>query len=85
MLSYVRQVVICESVRETIKRALAHSDDMDVRLKASQIPTTDGILRAVSLSQNVNTEEGLKDFLIEHALGSLRLTASQREDLELNG
>ena len=85
MLSYLRQVAICESVQETIKRALAQSNDMGVRLKANQIPTTDGILRTVSLSPQVNTEEKLKDFLMEHTLGSLRLTASQREQLDLNG
>ena len=38
--SYVRQVAICESVRETIKRALAQSDDVIVRLK----PTTSPLL-----------------------------------------
>lgn len=86
MLSYLRQVAICESVQETIKRALARSDDMGVRLKVNQIPTTDGILRAVSLSPGVNTdEERLKDFLMERALGGLHLTASQREHLDLNG
>ncbi len=84
MLNYVRQVAICESVQKTIRRALAESDDLSLRMKTSQIPTTDGILRTVSLTPGVDTEEKLKVFMMEHALGSLRLTPSQREHLDLN-
>jgi hypothetical protein len=84
MVSYVRQVAVCESVREMMKRALGQSDDVDVRLKTNSVPTTDGILRAVSLSPGVDTEEKLKDLIIEHVFDSLRLTAIQREHLNLN-
>jgi hypothetical protein len=84
VLSYVRQVAVCESVRETIKQGLAQSDELGVRLKANHIPTTDGILRMVSLSPGIDTEERLKDLIIEHVLDSLRLTAIQREHLNLN-
>jgi hypothetical protein len=84
MITYVRQVAICESVRERIKQALAQSGDVDVTLKVYGIPTTDSILRAVSLSPTINTEETLRAFIIEHILGSLRLTAIQREHLSLN-
>jgi hypothetical protein len=84
MIDYVRQVAICESVRETIKRALAQSTDMGMRQKINDIPATDGILRVVSLHPNINTEETLLDFITEHILSSLRLTAAQREQLNLN-
>ena len=84
MFSYVRQVAICESVRETIKRAFAQSDDVNVRLKANNITTTESVLRAVSLLPSLDTEEKLKDFIIEHILSSLRLTPIQREHLGLN-
>lgn len=84
MFSYVKQVAICETVRETIKRAFAQSDDLNVRLKANNITTTESVLRAVSLLPSLDTEEKLKDFMIEHILSSLRLTAIQREHLNLN-
>lgn len=84
MFSYVRQVAICESVRETIKRAFAQSDDVNVRLKANNITTTESVLRAVSLLPSLDTEEKLKDFISEHILSNLRLTAIQREHLGLN-
>jgi hypothetical protein len=84
VFSYVKQVAICESVRETIKRAFAQSDDVNVRLKANNITTTESVLRAVSLLPSLDTEEKLKDFIIEHLLSSLRLTVIQREHLGLN-
>ena len=84
MFSYVKQVAICESVRETIKRAFAQSDDVNVRLKANNITTTESVLRAVSLLPSLDTEDKLKDFIIEHILSSLRLTPIQREHLGLN-
>ena len=84
MLSYLRQVAICESVRETIKRALARNDDVGVRLAANNIGTTESVLRAVSLLPGLDTEEKLKDFIIEQMLSSLRLTADQRERLNLS-
>jgi len=84
MLSYLRQVAICESVRGIIKKAFAQSDDVNVRLKANNITTTESVLRAVSLLPSLDTEEKMKDFIIEHILSSLRLTAIQREQLSLN-
>ena len=84
MFSYFAQVAICESVRETIKRALVRSDDVEVRLKANFIADTDSILRVVSLSPGVDTEERLKDFIMKAILAGLRLTAIQREHLSLN-
>jgi hypothetical protein len=83
MISYLRQVAICDSVREVIKRTLAQSDDMEVRLAANKIATTESVLRAVSLLPSLDTEERLKDFITEHMLSSLRLTGMQRERLNL--
>jgi hypothetical protein len=84
MLSYVRQVAISESVREKIKGALHQSDDVGIRLKANNLPANESILRAVSLLPAIDTEETLKDFIVEHMMSSLRLTAIQREQLDLN-
>jgi hypothetical protein len=84
MISYVRQVAICESVRETIKRTLLQTNDMGVRQKVNDIPTADGILRVVSLNPKINTEETLLDFITEYVVSSLRLTAIQKEQLNLN-
>jgi hypothetical protein len=83
MISYLRQVALCDSVRETIKRALARSDDMEIRLAANKIATTESVLRAVSLLPGLDTEERLKDFITEHMLSSLHLTEIQREGLNL--
>jgi len=80
-LSYLIQVGICESVRETIKQALAQSDDVHVRLRANTIPATDSILRTVSSNPEVDTEERMKDHIKQHILGSLHLTETQRERL----
>ena len=81
MLSYSRQIVICQSVREMIRQALIKSSQPSTKFKASSIPTTDSILRAVSLLPNVNTEEELKEFMVERILTDLRLTESQKEQL----
>ena len=83
MLSYIRQVAICESVRETIKQALAHSDEVNLRQKANDVPSTDGILREVSLSPDIHNNEELRDVIIVNIFNSLRLTASQREHLDM--
>jgi hypothetical protein len=83
VISYLRQVAICELVRETIKRALAQNDDVGVRLAVNNIDTTESVLRAVSLLPSLDTEEKLKDFIIEQMLRSLLLTADQRERLDL--
>jgi len=84
MLSYARQAAICGSVRKTIEQTLAQSNDMGLRAKISSIPTTEGILRAVSVRPSIDTEEELKDFIIKHILNSLRLTEIQRAYLKLN-
>jgi len=84
MLSYLRQVDVCKSVIKMINQALSQTDDAGVRLKATNIPTTESILRAVSLLPNIDTEEKLKDFIIEHISNSLFLTPIQREHLNLN-
>ena len=83
MLSYSTQVVICESVREMIKQALIKSSQQSTKYKASSIPTTDSILRAVSLLPNVNSEDQLKEFMVECILTDLRLTKTQKEQLNL--
>lgn len=83
MVSYLRQVAICESVRKRVEQALAGSDDVGTRLKAANIPSYDGILRAVSLLPGIDTEERLRDFITEHLLSSLRLNKIQREHLGL--
>ncbi len=80
-LSYLKQVDVCESVREMIKRALVQSDDVRVKLKANTIPATDSILRTVSSSPDVDTEERMKDHIKQHILGSLHLTDIQSERL----
>ncbi|OPY81233.1 MAG: hypothetical protein A4E65_01179 [Syntrophorhabdus sp. PtaU1.Bin153] len=85
MLNYLRQVAVCESVREMIKQALAQSDDAGIRQKANAIPTHDSILRAVSLDPSINDEETLKAFIVKHILTNLRLTETQKEYLNLNG
>jgi hypothetical protein len=85
MLDYTRQAVICKSVQETIKKALTQSDDVGARIKVYNIPTTESILRAVSLLPSIDTEESLKDFINEHILGTLRLTVTQKEYFNLNG
>jgi len=84
MLSYSRQVVICGSVRKTLEETIAQSSDIGLRAKINGIPTTESVLRAVSLFRNINTEEELRDFIIKHIASSLRLTESQREHLHLN-
>lgn len=84
VISYARQAAICGSVRKTIEQTLAQSNDMGLRAKISSIPTTEGILRAVSVRPSIDTEEELKDFIIKHILSSLRLTEIQREYLNLN-
>jgi len=84
MISYLRQVDICESVRKAIKQFIVQSDDKILKLKANNIPTADSILRMVSILPNIDTEEKFKDFTIEHISLSLSLTPIQREHLELN-
>jgi hypothetical protein len=85
VVSYSRQTAICESVREMIRQALAKSHELSVKLRTSDIPTTDSILRTVSvLLPSIDNEEQLKDFIIDHVLASLHMTTIQKEHLSLN-
>lgn len=84
MISYVRQVAICESVRQMIRQALGRSDDWRSKLNVSSSPTTDSILRAVSVLPSLDTEEKLKEFIIDHTLTNLRFPKLQKEDLGLD-
>ena len=83
MISYVRQIAVCEPVLEMIKRAVTQSDDAGVRASIVHIPTKESVLRAVSVLPDIDTEEKLRSFTIEHVLSSLRLSEIQREHLNL--
>ncbi len=83
MLNYSRQIVICGSVREAIKQALARSSQLSTKLKAGSIPTTDSILRAVSLFPGINNEEELKEFITKRIVSEIRLTESEKEKIDL--
>jgi hypothetical protein len=80
MLSYIRQAALCNSVRETIKRAFSQ-DDLATRLNIGNIPSVDSILRATSLFPHVEDEHTLKHMIIDHVLKSLRLSEEQEKDL----
>jgi hypothetical protein len=84
MVSYLKQIAVCEPVLEMIKRAVTQSNDRIIRAKVTDIPTKESVLRAVSVLPNIDTEEKLKDFTFEHALSNLHLTEIQREHLNLN-
>jgi len=84
MVSYVRQMLICDSILKKVKQALVRSGDLNMRERANRIPDTDAVLRVVSLIQEAWTEEGLKDFIMGYVLGELRLTPIQREQLDLD-
>ena len=60
------------------------NDNWHTRLKASNLPTADYILRAVSLLPDLDTEERLKTFIIKHVLDSLRVTEIEKEQLNLS-
>ena len=78
MISYMRQVSICDSVREIIKRAFTQSGDLSLKMKTGNIPSTDSLLRAISLSPHINDEQTLKEAIIEHTLSALRLSEDQK-------
>ena len=82
MISYIRQVQICGPVLDMIRRAITQSDDAGTRASIVHIPTKESVLRAVSVL-HIDTEETLKDFIIERILSDLRLTEIQREHLNL--
>jgi hypothetical protein len=79
VISYMKQVTVGNSVRETIKQTLARSKDRGIRAKMHSIPATESILRVVSLFPNMNTEEELKDFITKHILSTIGLPATQQE------
>lgn len=78
MISYMKQVSICNSVCETIKRTFTTSTDLPLRMKTGNIPSTDSILRAISLSPHIEDEQTLRQAIIEHTLNALRLTEDQK-------
>lgn len=80
-LSYLRQVEICESVRTAIKQAIAQSDDLKLKTKTPGVPSTESILRAASLSTNLDSDEKLNDFVRECIINELRLSEIQMEYL----
>lgn len=84
MISYVRQVPICKSVRKAIEESFAESGQANFRAKISDIPTVESVLRAVSLYQNLNTEEELRAFITRHILSDLRLTKDQQQQFMKN-
>ncbi len=79
MLSYSKQVAICESVREIVKNVMNMSGDFHIRLKAGSIPGVDNILRAVSVLPGLDTEQKLKGFIADYLLLTLRLVGIQKE------
>ena len=85
MISYFKQVAVCRPVLDMIRRAVTQSKDAGLRAKVLDIPTTESLLRVVSVQPKIDTEEELKDFITKHILDSLQLTEIQREHLNLNG
>lgn len=66
----------------TMKQTIAQSDDPALKAKINSLPTTESVLRAVSLFSNLDTEEKLKDFIDEHIVTDLKLTEIQKEYLK---
>jgi hypothetical protein len=81
MVSYVRQMLVCDSILKTMRQELARSSDSSIRQKANKLPTTDAVLRTVSLVSGIETEERLKDYITEYVLGVINLTEVQKEQL----
>ena len=81
MINYMKQVSVCDSVREIIKRAFTQSTDTSLRMKTGNIPSTDSILRAISLSPHIDDEQTLRQAIVEHTLKTLRLTEDQKADI----
>ncbi len=81
MLNYLKQVEICESVQKIVKKSISSSDDKNLKMQNINFPTTESILRAVSVLPNIDTEEKLKDFIIEHISRVLRLAPVQKAEL----
>ena len=81
MISYTKQVSVCNSVLEIIKQTFNRSPDPAVRIKTGNVPSTDSILRAISLSPHIEDEQTLRQAIVEHILNALRLTEEQRVDI----
>lgn len=84
MISYVKQVPICNDVRKTVVRSLVESGDARLRAKIVRIPPVESVLRAVSLYRNLNTEEELRAFITQHLFNELCLTHDQLEQFKRN-
>ncbi len=84
MISYVKQVSLCSGVRKAIERSLAESGDANVRAKIGKIPPVDSILRVVSLYPNLDTEEGLRAFMVQHIFSELRLSKDEQDQIKRN-
>ena len=78
MVSYVRQVAVCEPVRKAIARVMNESQDPALKMKTYTIPSTDSVLRAISLSPHIDDEHTLKSAITDHILSVLRLTEDQK-------
>ena len=50
------------------KTSTSPGNDMGMRQKVNDIPTTESILRVVSLYPTLNTEETLKEFITNHII-----------------
>ncbi len=84
MISYVRQVPICNDVRKTIARSLDETGDANFRARISKIPPVESVLRAASLYPNLNTEEELRAFITRHIFDELGLTKDEQEQFKRN-
>jgi hypothetical protein len=62
-----------------MKQTIAQSNDPALRVKINSLPTTESVLRAVSLFPNLDTEEKLKDFIDERIIAALKLTEIQKD------
>jgi len=82
MISYLKQVPICNDVRKAVERSLSGSGDVSFRGKISKIPSVESVLRAVSLNPNLNTEEELRIFITQHIFNELRLTKEELEQFK---
>lgn len=81
MISYVKQVPICNDVRKAVERSLAETGNATFRAMIHKIPPVESVLRAVSLYPKLNIEEELRVFMIQHIFDELRLTKDQQEQL----
>jgi hypothetical protein len=83
MISYARQTAVCNAVRETVKQAFEQIGYRTLGSKTGDIPTTDSVLRAISLSPNIDTEQTLKQVITEYIIAALRLTEGPEGRLQI--